>query len=213
MLEYYNGISDEEKESLTAVIKKLLNQTYIMERKYDKKTERYPVNDDYRVCERHLDFLRDYFEAADIEMIENRQYNVIYIKTPTLQGEKISQISTYFIFLLKLIFDEQMNTVSNSIHVYTTLGTVNEKLQLFRLLKGKISPTEMKKTIAFLKKYQIIEVLDEVIDLDGEIRFIINPVVNLLMDGRNIEEIIKQHQDNEGEEDGQISSNDEDVSE
>ena len=57
-----------------------------------------------------------------------------------------------------------------------------------------------------LRYLQEIEVLGEVIDLDGEIRFIINPVVNLLMDDRNIEEIIKQHQDNEGEEDGQIST-------
>lgn len=214
MLAYYSGISDEEKLKVTDVIKKLLNQTYIMERKYDKKTERHIVNEDYRVCERHLEFLKDYFSIADIDIIENRQYNIMYIKTPTLQGEKINDLSTYFIFLLKIIFDEQMSTVSNSIHVYTTLGTVNEKLQLWGLMKGRIPITEMKKTIAFLKKYQIIEVLDETSDLNGEIRFIINPIVNLLMDGKDVLEIIKQYQDNEEkkEDEQQISINDEDVS-
>lgn len=214
MLAYYNGISDEEKGKLTDVIKKMFNQTYIMERKYDKKTERYPVNEDYRVCERHLEFLRDYYRVADIEVMENRQYGIIYIKTPTQQGEKISQLSTYYILLLKLLFDEQMNAASSSIHVYTTLGTINEKMQLFQLWKGKIPVTEMKKTIAFLKKYQIVEVLDEVNELNGEIRFIINPIVNLLIEGKEIEEVIKQYQDNEeGEENGQTSSDDEIVPE
>jgi len=213
MLAYYNGLMDEEKARVTDVIKKLFSQTYIMERKYDKKTERHMINDDYRVCERHMDFLKDYFNVADIDLYENRQYNIIYIKTPTLQGEKISPLSTYFILLLKVIYDEQMSTISNSIHVYTTLGAINEKLQLFRLWKGKMPITEMKKTIAFLKRYQIVEVLDEVNDLDSEIRFIINPIVNLLFDNKEIMEVIKQYQDGEEEEEDeqQIFGNDEDV--
>ena len=213
MLAYYNGLMDEEKARVTDVTKKLLSQTYIMERIYDKKTERHMINDDYRVCERHMDFLKDYFNVADIDLYENRQYNIIYIKTPTLQGEKISPLSTYFILLLKVIYDEQMSSISNSIHVYTTLGMINEKLQLFRLWKGKMPITEMKKTIAFLKRYQIVEVLDEVNDLDSDIRFIINPIVNLLFDNKEIMEVIKQYQDGEEEEEDeqQIFSNDEDV--
>jgi len=214
MLAYYIGLADEEKSRITEIIKKLFSQTYILERKYDKKTDRHLVNEDYRVCERHIEFLKDYFSAADIDLVENRQYSIIYIKTPTLQGDKISQLSTYFILLLKVIYDEQMSTISNSIHVYTTLGTISEKLQLFRLWKGKIAITEMRKTIAFLKRYQIVEVLDDITDLDAEIRFIINPIVNLLLDGRDIQEVIKQYQDGEEEDDGQqIFGNDEDVPE
>lgn len=214
MLTYYRGLLDEEKVRVTDVIKKLLNQTYILERKYDKKTDRYLVNEDYRICERHIEFLKDYFSAANIDLLENRQYNIIYIKSPTLQGEKISQLSTYFILLLKVIYDEQMSTVSNSIQVYTNLGIINEKLQLFRLLKGKIPVTELRKTIAFLKRYQIVEVIDDVSELDSEIRFIINPIINLLFDGKDILEVIKKYQDSEEEEDGQqIFGNDEIVPE
>ncbi len=212
MLAYYNSLMDEERPKVTEVIKKLLSQTYIMERKYDKRTERHMINEDYRICERHMDFLKDYFSAADIDLFENRQYNIIYIKTPTLQGEKISPLSTYFILLLKVIYDEQMNAISNSIHVYTTLGALSEKIQLFRLWKGRMGITEMKKSIAFLKRYQIVEVLDEVNDLDSDIRFIINPIINLLFDNREIMEVIKQYQEGEEEEDEQqIFGNDEDV--
>lgn len=212
MLAYYNSLPDEERAKVTEVVKKLLGQTYIMERKYDRKTSRHMINEDYRVCERHIEFLKDYFQVADIDLFENRQYNIIYIKTPTLQGEKISPLSTYFILILKVIYEEQMNAISSSIHVYTTLGAINEKLQMFRLLKGRMPLTEMKKTLAFLKRYQLIEILDDITELDSENRFIINPIINLLFENKEIVEVIKQYQEGEEEEDEQpIFGNDEDV--
>lgn len=220
MIPYYNELLDDEKDELTEAIKILINQTYVLERKYDRKMERYLPNQSYRTCERHLDFLKSYFKIAGMELIENRQFGIIHIRTQNLQGDKLSRLTTIFILILKLIFDEQMNTASSSIHVYTSLNEVYDKIQLFRLWNNKsISPTEVRKTIAALKKYQIIEVMDELGDLEGDTRFIIYPTVNLLFDGNSIEGIIEQYQEDEEEEeeedmiDGQISSFDEDVSE
>lgn len=215
MLPYYTELLDEEKEELKEVVKTLYYQTYLLERKYDKKTERYLPNRLYRVCERHLDFLKEYFQIADIELIENRQYGIMHIVTPNLQGDKLSRLTTVFLLLLKLIFDEQMNTASSTIHVYTTLNELYDKIQLFRLWNGKsISPTELRKTIAALKKYQIIEITEEMGDLDGNTRFIIYPTINLLLDSQAIAAIIEQYQEEEEETwNGQISSTFEDVSE
>jgi hypothetical protein len=215
MFQYINELLDEEKEELTEAIKALLNQSYILERKYDKKTERYLPNKMYRVCERHLDFLREYFRVADIDMIENRQFGIMFIRTQNQQGDKLSRLTTIFILLLKLIFDEQMNTAANSIHVYTTLNEIYDKIQLFRLWNNKsISPTEVRKAIAALKKYQVIEIMDEMGELDGDTKLILYPTVNLLLDGQSIEAIIEQYQEEEEEsDDGQISSTYEDVSE
>ena len=215
MFPYYHELLDEEKNELTEAVKTLQSQTFILERKYDKKTERYIPNKLYRTCERHLDFLKEYFRIADIEVIENRQFGIILIRTQNLQGDKLSRLTTVFILLLKLIFDEKMNTASNSIYVYTTLNEVYDKIQLFRLWNSKsISPTEVRKTIAALRKYQVIEIIDDIGDLDGDTKFIIYPTVNLLFDGQAIEGIIQQYQEEEEDADNEpISSNDEDVSE
>lgn len=216
MFPYYNELLDEEKEELKEAIKTLYYQTFILERKYDKKTERYLPNRMYRTCERHLDFLKEYFKIADIDLIENRQFGIIHVVTQNLQGDKLSRLTTIFILLLKLIFDEQMNTASSSIHVYTTLNEVYDKIQLFRLWNNKsISITETRKTIATLKKYQVIDFADEPGDLDGNTRFIIYPTVNLLLDSQSIGAIIEQYQEEEevAVYDGQISSTFEDVSE
>jgi hypothetical protein len=214
MFQYYNDLLDEEKEELTELIKNLYNQTFILERKYEKKSDRYQLNKMYRICERHLDFLREYFKIADIDMIENRQFGIIALKTQSLQGDKLSRLTTVFILLLKLIFDEQMNTVSNSIQVYTTLNEVYDKLQLFRLWNNKsISPTELRKTISALKKYQVIDVVDDLGELDGTTRLIIYPTVSLILSGQLIEGIIEQYREEEENTDEQLSSTDEDVSE
>ena len=215
MFPYYNELLDEEKDELKEAIKTLYHKTFLLERKYDKKTERYLPNKTYRTSERHLDFLREYFKIADIDLIENRQFGIIHIVTQNLQGDKLSRLTTVFILLLKLIFDEQMNTASSSVHVYTTLNEIYDKLQLFRLWSNKsISPTELRKTVAALKKYQVIEIADELGELDGDTKFIIYPTVNLLLDNGSITAIIEQYQEEEEvEADGQISSTFEDMSE
>jgi hypothetical protein len=215
MFPYYNELLDEEKEELKEVIKTLFHQTYLLERKYDKKSERYLPNRLYRTCERHLDFLKEYFQIADIDLIENRQFGIMHIVTQNLLGDKLSRLTTIFILLLKLIFDEQMNTASSSIHVYTSLNEVYDKIQLFRLWSNKsISITEVRKAITALKKYQVIEITDEMGDLDGDTKFIIYPTVNLLLNSQSIGAILEQYQEEEEVgEDGQISSAFEDVSE
>lgn len=215
MIEYYNNLSDEEKDDITEAIKVLYNQTFILEKRYDKKNERYLPNKLYRTCERHLEFLTDYFAIADITFIENRQYGIMALQTQNLQGDKLSKLTTIFILLLKLIFDEKMNTASNSIHVYTTLNEVYDKINLFRLWNNKaIAITEVRKTVAALKKYQILELPEDSSDLEGDTKLIIYPTVNLLLNHQAMQSIIEQYQESEEEEDDdQISSSDQDVPE
>ncbi len=77
---------------------------------------------------------------------------------------------------LKLIYDEQMESVSTSVNVYTSLKELHEKLGSYRLFRRQPSPTDIRRTVALLKKYQIIEPLDLMEDLSGESRMIIYPV-------------------------------------
>ena len=39
MIPYYDELNDEEKDAVTKVIRTLLRQTFILERKYDKKSK------------------------------------------------------------------------------------------------------------------------------------------------------------------------------
>ena len=79
MNQYYQMLSEEEKRELSDIINTLYTQTFLMERSYDKRSERYVLNKKYRDCERHFDFLKEYFQIANISLVENRQYGIIAI--------------------------------------------------------------------------------------------------------------------------------------
>jgi len=214
MIQYYKDLSEEEQEEVTKTISLLQAQTFILERKYDKKTARYQYNKEYRVCEKHLEFLMEYFKIAGIELIENRQYGVMALRSSHLLGEKLSKLTTIFILLLKLIFEEKMNSVSNAVHVYASLDEVYDKINLFRLWDNKALPiTEIKKTITVLRKYQIIDLLDFDGEIKGETNLILYPSINLLLHAEEVRNIITQYQESEEEEDDCISGDDENVSE
>ncbi|MDK2808662.1 MAG: hypothetical protein PWP24_1399 [Clostridiales bacterium] len=210
-MEYYRQLADEEKQKIEDVISLLFRQTYLLEKKYDKKAGRYVVSSEYRVCERHLDFLQEYFQIAGLLLRENRQYGIMVLQSNQLQGEKLTKLTTIFTLLLKLIYDEKMNEVSNTVHVFTTLEELYAKVYIFRLWDNKAIPiTEVKKAVGALRKYQVIEVLDTTGELETGTRLLIYPTIHEVINGMDIATLLSKYQqeieqEEEEDEDGQIS--------
>ena len=190
MIEYYEQLSQEEKEEITEVVQTLYRQTFLLERKFDKRSGRMHYTKEYRICSKHLEFLKCYFAIAGIQLKENVHMGVIYIQGEMLWGEKLPRLATIYLLVLKLIYDEQMQAVSSSSHVVTTLGAINQKAGEFRVLRGIPSPTEMRRTIALLKKYQIIEPLDILEELNEETRLVIYPCIHAVLMADDIRELL-----------------------
>lgn len=202
MIEYYEQLMQEEQEALTEVIQLLYRQTFLLERKYDRRAGRLAYVKEYRICSKHLEFLRAYFQVAGITLQENAHMGLIYIQGEALWGEKMPRLATIYLLVLKLLYDEQMAEVSSSSHIVTTMGALNGKAGDFRVLKGIPSPTEMRRTISLLKKYQIIEPLDMLEELNEHTRLIIYPCINAVLMGEDIRELLKtfHEEDNIGDE-------------
>ena len=191
MIDYVEQLSQEEQEDITEVIQILYRQTFLLERKYDKKSGRMQYVREYRICSKHMEFLRAYYKVAGITLKENAHMGLIYIQGEALWGEKLPRLATIYLLVLKLIYDEQMAAVSSSSHIVTTLGAVNGKAGDFRVLHGLPSPTEMRRTIALLKKYQIIEPLDVLEELNEHTRLIIYPCIHAVLMGDDIKELLE----------------------
>ncbi len=202
MIDYYEGQSPEEQRGITAVIQQLYRQTFVLERRYDKKTKRYQASRDYYQCSKHLEFIRAYFAVMEIEVIENSQMGVIYIRGEQVVGEKLSKLATFYILVLKLIYDEQMSAASTSVNAVTSLGEIHEKLGTYRLLKKQPSVTEIRRTLALLKRYQLIEPLDVLEEMDGQSRLVIYPTVNVVLMGDDVRALMDTYGE-EDEEDGE----------
>ena len=124
MIPYYEELNDEEKNAVTKVIRTLLKQTFVLERKYDKKSGRLVYNKEFRTIDLHQEFLREYFKISGIELRENLHLGVFYIEGETLIGEKISRLSTIYLLILKLLYDEHMAEASSNTSVYTSVNVV-----------------------------------------------------------------------------------------
>ena len=120
MIEYFEQLTQEEQEDLTDVIRLLYRQTFLLERKFDKRAGRLQYQREYRICEKHIDFLKMYFQIAGITLCENVHLGLIYIQDEMIWGEKLPRLATIYILLLKLIYDEQMASVSSSSQIVTT---------------------------------------------------------------------------------------------
>ncbi|MCI8763799.1 MAG: DUF4194 domain-containing protein [Lachnospiraceae bacterium] len=201
MINYYEELPPEEQKKVTESIQSLYRQTFLLERRYDRKTKRYQVNREYYQCDKHMEFIRAYFAIMDIEVIENSQMGVIYIRGEQVIGEKLSKLTTLYILILKLIYDEQMSAVSASVNAITSLGDIHEKLGSYRLLKKQPSVTEIRKSLALLKRYQLIEPLDVLEEMDGQSRMVIYPAINVVLLGDDVRALIETYTEGDEEDD------------
>lgn len=201
MINYYEELPPEEQKKVTESIQSLYRQTFLLERRYDRKTKRYQVNREYYQCDKHMEFIRAYFAIMDIEVIENSQMGVIYIRGEQVIGEKLSKLTTLYILILKLIYDEQMSAVSASVNAITSLGDIHEKLGSYRLLKKQPSVTEIRRSIALLKRYQLIEPLDILEEMDGQCRMVIYPTINVVLMGDDVRALIETYTEGDEEDD------------
>lgn len=181
MFEGYEELNTQDVERMQEVIRTLLSQTFLPERKYDKKYGRMMPDRMYDFCDRHLEFLTEYFAVAGIKLSQDTELGIIYLEGTDGIGEKLPKLATIYLLLLKLIYDEKMAAVSSSVNVITTFGELNGKAGEFRLIKGPSSMTEIKKAFAILKKYQMVEFLDVFEEQLENTRIMIYPCINLVL--------------------------------
>ena len=195
MLPYMTELSQEEQEKLQEMIRRLFRQTFLLERKYDRKAGRMVADKDFYFADRHMEFLTDYFAAAGIRLEMNTELGTIYLTGETTMGERIPKLATIYLLLLKLIYDEQMAAVSSSVNIVTTFGELNGKVGEFRLSRSLSSLTEIRRAFAFLKKYQMIELMDTLDELGEHTRILIYPCINLVLMREDILKLLQSFGD------------------
>ena len=191
MIDYYENLAEEEQKKITEVIECLYKQTFLLEHLYDKKSRRYAMNKMFYECDRHLEFVRAYFSVMGIEVVENAQLGVIYLRGEQVMGERLSRLATLYILVLKLIYDEQMASVSSSVNIVTTIGAIHEKLGVYGLLEKVPSDSKIRETLAILRRYQVITLPNSVDQIDGYTKIIIYPTINVILLGDDVRAILK----------------------
>ena len=139
--------------------------------------------------------------------MQNTDLGSIYIQGAPTVGERLPKLATIYLLLLKLIYDEQMAAASSSVNIVTTFGELNGKVGEFRLSRNLNSLTEIRRALAILKKYQMIEPMDVLEELNEQTRIIIYPCINLVLMREDAKELLAAF----GEAEGQIGTEEPDA--
>ncbi|MBR6771263.1 MAG: DUF4194 domain-containing protein [Lachnospiraceae bacterium] len=191
MIDYYEGLMEDEQKKVSEVLECLYKQTFLLEHIYDKKIKRYIINKMFYQCDKHLEFIKAYFAVMGMEVVENAQLGIIYLRSGQVMGDRLTRLATLYVLVLKLIYDEQMATVSSSVYVVTTLGAIHEKLGVYGLLEKAPSDSKIRETLAVLRRYQVIALPDFMDSLDGYTRIIVYPTVNVILMGDDVRALLK----------------------
>ena len=204
MIDYYENLMEDEQKKVSEAIEYLYKQTFLLERIYDKRNKRYTINKAFHQCDKHLEFIRAYFAVMGIEVIENAQMGIIYLRGEQVMGDRLSRLATLYVLVLKLIYDEQMATVSSSINVVTTIGAIHEKLGVYGLLEKEPSLSKIKETLTILRRYQVIALTDSMDTIDGYSKIVIYPTVNVVMMRDDVRALLKDFgEEGESEDDSE----------
>lgn len=103
--------------------------------------------------------------------------------------------------VLKLICDEQMESASASVDIYTTLREIHERLGSYCFFKKQPSPTDIRRTVILLEKHQMPEPLGLLEGLDSDSRTITYPCINVVLTGDGAKQLLAsfdEQQEDEG---------------
>lgn len=164
-IEKYNELTNLEKENFKKVLSLILSKTFIVNRMYDRKQGTFKSNSDYRFIDRNIELFRSYLEIAGFRLVKDNNYEVIYIENEFgYNKKKLDKNTTIFLYVLRLKFDEDRESVKlNSDTIVTVSDIVNKLIDVGAYTK-KPSDIEIKTALSNLISFNIIQKVDGVLE-------------------------------------------------
>lgn len=193
----WEQLSEKDKEQFARVINLLLQRTFINRDEVDAKSKNMVINKDYRFLERHLSLFKDYFRVAGWEIQVDNHYGVALLYNRYGYNHKrIDKNTTYFLYVLRLIYEEQMERLSLRKEAFTTIGEVVEKMFHLGLVDKKPADKVLKGSLSVLKNFNVIDKIEGAWTVP-ETRLVIYPSIIFLVTNEKINELF-QMQEQEG---------------
>lgn len=160
-LDEYQTLNEKEREQFTRIINLLFQKTFILRDELDHKNGNMYINRDYRFLERHFSLFRDYLRISgwEIQLDAHQGVAALYNRFG-YNRRRIDKNTTHFLYVLRLIYEEQMENLSTRKEVLTNVGAVVEKMFHLGLLDKKPSDKALRDAFSFLRGINIIDRLE-----------------------------------------------------
>ena len=200
MLEYMENISQSEAENIRKTIQDLFRQTCILQTKCDPVTLIQKDNPHYQVCARNREFIADYLQVLDCELVHDPQEHIFRLTGEGVATERLNLTTTLLILILKLIYrDKIMGEGLNA--TVTTLEEMREYGKNTNLITRKLTDAEWRDALYVMRVHQMIDVPGAVKDVEDTTPIYIYSTINLYCASLDIDKIVEKYREELKEED------------
>ncbi len=185
-------LSLEEREQFSRIVNGLLAKTFLLRERMAQKDKSLIVDKDFRFVERYYQLCKDFLNIAGWELEVDSDYGVAFVVNRYGYNRfRLDKVSTYFLYALRLIYEEERDKLTIGREVITTVANVVQKLHVLGLLDRKITENLLAETFGLFKEFNIIEKLDHNW-LDPESRVLIYPSILFVVSSERIDYVYQQ---------------------
>lgn len=187
----YNAFTNYEKGEFRRLANYILSHAFIVKEKYDMSKKMIFPNNDYRLMERLFVVMKEYFEIIGWVLIKDSEYNVISIHSEFDNNRmRMNSFSTFFLYALRLIYEEEREKPNNYLNVRTETSIVVEKMRALGLVQ-KSSAKEREEAQKILSHFNIIQKIESKWEADGN-HLIIFPSILSVITNQGINEMAEE---------------------
>lgn len=187
--EQYAAMTDRDKDEFSRLVSLLFEQTFLVRDIWDPKERRMTGNRDYRFAERNLPLLKDYLAVSGFEIQTDGRRGVIALYNRHDRNRtRVDKYTTYLLYALRLVYEEQMETVSMRREVVVPLREVVGKLYTIGLMDKRIAITHLQSALNRLRKWSIVTRVEGSVQ-DMESRWMIYPTITLAVSDERINDL------------------------
>lgn len=192
--QYYEGLQEREKEQFKVVMNELLTRNYIVEREYNTRHGQMRTNMNYRFIESNIELFEEILEMMGWKLVHDQLNGVFCIKSSTHSNNiSLNKYDTWFLFILRIIFEEKHEVVSFEKEIRTTLSDILNKIEILKLTVNNLPAATIRESLIKLRKFNLIEKIDAKYE-DPSTRFVIYPSICHVIDYEAIMAILEEFQ-------------------
>lgn len=181
--ESYTQLKEGEKNNFSRITNKLLQVNFITRVKVGDQN-------DYRFILAYREIFEAFFAMIDFRLNVHREDEVIYIVNEQRYNHiSLRKTESLLILVLRIIYQRKQDYVTLDENVEVYLYEIHEELTRIGYLDNKrITKSELKPALSFLRSYNIIDYIDRGLHDDARIK--IYPTIIYVTNLGGIKEVI-----------------------
>ena len=206
----YEQLPERDREQFTRVLGLLFDQTFLLRDVWNGQEGRLVGNRDYRFAERVRTLLEGYLVVSGWALqVDNLRGVIALYNRHGRNRLALDRLTTYLLYTLRLIYEEQLEQVSTRAEVVIWWRDVYEKLHAFGFVDKKLSVTKLEAVAARLRRWSVVERI-EGDNLQPDSRWMIYPTIRLLVSEDQINQLYARWMAVSAQEDSDGAPDDED---